>query len=272
VGGRTWGFFRRKKGQMYKKPGVPEKDEFVICTVKDIHQHSIFLDLDEYDNKQGMLHTSEISRRLVRTLRVFFKPGRKLVCKVINVSGTHITLSLRRVGAGQERSKQKEWKNEKRADDLLQAFARQNKVSVKTAHEKIASKLLKKYGEMFPVFLEVAKGDTSLLKNIDSKYSKKLIDLIQKRIIIPKAEIKGTLILSSQAPDGVDIIKKAVKVAFDIAKKTKCDLEIKYIGAPKYKLVLRYSEPKGCERVLNTILLAMKKVIGKNGEVEFKRG
>ena len=257
---------------MYKKPGVPEVDEFVICTVKEVQQHSIFLDLDEYDNKQGMLHTSEISRRLVRTLRVFFKPGRKLVCKVINVSGTHITLSLRRVGAGQERSKQKEWKNEKRADDLLQAFARENKVNIKTVHDKIAAKLIKKYGAMFPVFLEVAKGDTSLLKSVDSKYSKKLIDLIQKRIIIPKAEIKGTLILSSQAPDGVDIIKKAVKVAFDIAKKEKCELDIKYIGAPKYKLVLRCAEGKKAESALDSVMTAIKKVVGKNGEVEFKRG
>ncbi len=257
---------------MYKKPNYPEVDEIVICTVKQVQTHSIFLDLDEYENKQGMLYTSEISRKLVRTLKVYFKPGRKIVCKVMGVKGDYITLSLRRVGAGQERSKQKEWNNEKRADDLLQVFAKQNKLSIKLVYDKIANKILDKYGRIFPVFLGVAKGDVTLLEDIDKTLADKLVALIQKRIIIPKAEIKGTLTISSQAPDGVEIIKKAVSEALDIAKKEKAELSIIYISAPKYRLVLKCAEGKKAESALNSIIDAVKKVVGKSGEVEFKRG
>lgn len=257
---------------MYKKPNFPEVDEFVICTVKEVQQHSVFLDLDEYEDKQGMLHTSEISRRLIRTMRVFFKPGRKIVCKVVFVDPEkkHINLSHRRVGTGQERSKQKEWNNEKRADDLLQVFAKQNKLDIKKVYKDIGFKIIDKYDAIFPIFLDIAKGDTKLLdKLIDKKLAEKLVALIQKRIIIPKAEIKGVLVISSQAPDGIEIIKKAIETAFEVGQD--CELEIKYISAPKYSFCLRCEDGKQAEKAVEEIVSAVEKAVGKAGQVEFKR-
>ncbi len=258
---------------MFKKPGFPEKGDFVICTVNEVRQYAIRMDLDEYDHKQGMLYTSEITRRLVRTLKIFFKVGRKVICKVMDVDPEkgHINLSHRRVGAGQERNKQKDWKKEKRADDLLKQLAKLNKLDIKKLHKEIALKLINKYGAVFPVFLEVARGDESYLSIIDKKIATKLIALIKQRILIPKAVIRGTLVMSSEASDGVDVVKKAVDKAYDVSKKAKCELEIKYIGAPKYKLMLSCTEFKEAQKALDSVVAAVEKVIGKAGKVEFKK-
>ena len=35
----------------YKKQGIPENGEVVICTVKKILFHSVFVDIDEYRGK-----------------------------------------------------------------------------------------------------------------------------------------------------------------------------------------------------------------------------
>lgn len=260
---------------MYKKPGFPEIGEFVICTVKDVQQHAVLMDLDEYSSKQGMLYTSEVSRKLIRALKVFFKKGRKMVCKVMDVDTAkgHINLSHRRVGAGQERSKKKEWSQEKNADDLLQVFAKQNKLKIEDVYAKISNNILSKYGDLFPVFLEAAKGDTSLILNsgADKKLAGRLVELIQKRIVIPIAEIKGTLVMQSSAPDGLEIIKKAALDAEAAAKKLNCDLEMRYLGAPRYKISLSCAERKEAERAFESVLSVIEKVIGKKGKVEFKR-
>ena len=36
----------------YKKEGIPEEGEIVICTIKKILPNSIFVNLDEYQNKE----------------------------------------------------------------------------------------------------------------------------------------------------------------------------------------------------------------------------
>ena len=82
----------------YKKQGLPEENEVILCTVKKILPHSIFVDLDEYENKEGLIHISEISPGRVRNIRDFVKEGKKIVCKVLKIRDAgHIELSLRRV-------------------------------------------------------------------------------------------------------------------------------------------------------------------------------
>ena len=36
----------------YKKKGIPENEEIILCTVKKILHNSIFVILDEYENKE----------------------------------------------------------------------------------------------------------------------------------------------------------------------------------------------------------------------------
>ena len=45
---------------MFIKEGFPEEDDIVMCTVTAIHFHSVFVTLDEYKNRSGMIHISEM--------------------------------------------------------------------------------------------------------------------------------------------------------------------------------------------------------------------
>ena len=69
----------------YKKQGLPEENEVILCTVKKILPHSIFVDLDEYENKEGLIHISEISPGRVRNIRDFVKEGKKIGWKVLKL-------------------------------------------------------------------------------------------------------------------------------------------------------------------------------------------
>ena len=117
---------------MYKKTGFPERNDFVICTVKNVATHSVTFDLDEFQGIEGTVTSSEMSRKWARNIRIFLKPNRKMVCKVLRVEtqSKHIYLSIRRVGTSQTQTKQKEWGNEKRADDLLHALSKLEEVTL----------------------------------------------------------------------------------------------------------------------------------------------
>jgi len=91
----------------YKKKGLPEEGEYILCTVKKILFHSVFVSLDEYEHKEGMVHISEVSPGRIRNIRDYVKEGKKLICKVLRVKHDRgqVDLSLRRVSVSMRKKK-----------------------------------------------------------------------------------------------------------------------------------------------------------------------
>lgn len=261
---------------MYQKKNFPEKEDFVVCTVKNILPSSVIVDLDEYEKKEGMIHISEIARKWVRNIKTYMKVGTKLVCKVMEVKPAEnlITLSVRRVGAAQHRNKLAQWNDEKKANDILEVFAKQTGLTPKAVYEKVGNKILDEYGVIYPIFIKMAhEGEKILLDlKVEKDIVKKLTELIQKRIVLPKAEITGIISMCSAASNGIEVVKQAIAKATEIAKTKKVDFEIKYLGAPNYKFKIIAPDFKLAEDVLKEICISITKLIeSSEGLVEFKR-
>jgi len=261
---------------MYQKKGFPEKEDFVVCTVRDILASSVIVELDEYEKKEGMVHVSEIARKWIRNIKTYMKPGTKLVCKVMEVrpSENLITLSVRRVGAAQHRNKLAQWNDEKKANDILEVFAKQSNLTSKGIYEKVGNKILESQGVIYPTFIRISKeGEKVLLDlKIEKEIAKSLTELIQKRIVLPKAEISGIITMCSAASNGLEVIKQAIQKMKDITKAKKVDFEIKYLGAPNYKFSIVAPDFKLAEDVLKEICTIITKLIeSSEGSIEIKR-
>jgi translation initiation factor 2 subunit 1 len=253
---------------MYTKKNLPEKDEMVICTIRDANPSSVFAILDEYEKVEGMIHVSEIARKQVRAMKVYLKPGTKLVCKVMSMDlqKRYAELSLRRVGEGQRRTKLQQWGNEKIANDILEVFAKQVGLAGKAAYEKVGNKIIEAYGALYSGFIDISqKGVSVLIKiGVESKLAEQLATLIQKRITPPKAEIEGYFVLQSSAANGIEVIKNAVAKAKELAEKAQADIEIKYISAPKYKFKLESHNKKSLDETLKSIQAELNKYMAAN--------
>jgi translation initiation factor 2 subunit 1 len=90
----------------------PEVGELVVTSVKDIKGYGAYVTLDEYQNKEGLLHISEISSRWVRNIRNHVRVGQKVVLQVLRVdqSRGQVDLSFRRVTGDERRKKIELWK------------------------------------------------------------------------------------------------------------------------------------------------------------------
>lgn len=231
---------------LLQKEGYPEENEFVLCTVTAIHIHSVFVRLDEYDNKSGMIHISEVSPGRIRNIRDFVKESKKIVCKVlrVNLEKGHIDLSLRRVNEMQKKDKLNELKQEQLAENIVELVAKQKAADPRKVYDEVTSVLFEKYTSLFSAFEDVSAGKLNLEgSGIAAEIAKSLTDAICQRIKPVELVIGGELKIESYEPDGIEIIKSAVKSAAGTA-------EIKYKGAGVYKVMVKSLDYKDAEKNL----------------------
>ncbi len=257
----------------YKKQGIPEEGEFVICTVKKIFPHSIFVDLDEYERTEAMIHISEISPGRIRNIRDFVKEGRKLVCKVLRVNKEkgQIDLSLRRVPLSVKKKKNEEYKQEQKSEKILEIIGQKTKTTIDEMYKEFGKGIVEQYGSFSAFFQEISAGTmTTEEANIPKKYQKALEETIKEKIKPVKVKVEAMLSLTSQASNGIELIKKALKEAENIANEKEYELEISYVGAPRYRLVLTTTDYKTGEKCIQEITnkaITLIKKAGGEGEL-----
>ncbi len=254
---------------MYKKKGFPKRNELVLCTVKSLDTHSAMMELDEYNNVEGMLHSTELHRRWLRKWKSMLKPGTKTVCMVMDADerSGHVNLSIKRVGEGQQINKLAEVKRERAADGILTFFGKEN--DIKDVYVEIGNKILEEYGRLYPFFVDIASEGSKLLTEIgiEKGLAEKLANFIANRITVPKASVTGEIRITSLEPNGIVLIKSALNNAIDFAKKQGAELELIYLGAPRFKFTLTAENPKIRDRTLKEIEELLKDSIN-NGEVK----
>ncbi len=245
---------------------MPEEGEIVLCTVTKIFHHSVFVELDEY-RKQGMIHISEVSPGRIRNLRDFVVEGKKVVCKILRIDQAkgHIDLSLRRVNEGQRKSKLEDIKQEQKAEKIIDKMASELKISSKQVYDEIFPKIKTKYEFLYTCFLDFVYGEVDLKDfNIDQKYLDKLIKLVKERIKLPKVNISGDFLFVSYEPNGVEIIKQAIKKALEKGNK---DVIIKYKGAGKYSVSITASDYATAENIVYEVTTAAIDHMMKNNSI-----
>lgn len=235
------------------KKEYPDEGELVIATVQNVFKQGAFVTLDEYGNKKGLLHLSEISLKWVRNIHDYVKEGQKVVLLVLKVNPErgHIDLSLRRVKEHQKKEKLKEVKQRQRAEKFLEQLANELKLPKDIVKEKISEKLLQKYSSLYSA-LEAIATDEKILDNIEIEKSWKqtFLNLLRKNIKAPFVEIFGYLELKSYEPDGILNIKEALKRFQNY--KSDCEIEVKYISAPRYRVQVKAKDYKTAERILKS--------------------
>jgi len=83
----------------YYEARYPEVDELVMVQVRQIAEMGAYVKLLEYDNIEGMILLSELSRRRIRSIQKLIRVGRNEVVVVLRVDKEkgYIDLSKRRV-------------------------------------------------------------------------------------------------------------------------------------------------------------------------------
>lgn len=260
----------------YKKKGFPEDSELVICTVKQVQHNSVFVSLDEYQNKEGLIHISEISPGRIRTVHDFVRVGKQIICKVIRVNPerNHIELSLRRVSLMMRKQKLEQHHNEQNSEKILEVLSKSLNTTLPEIYKNAGYKIIENYPSLYSCFQDIVKKDEKVLLDIgvDKTISKKLTELIKQRIKPPEAKIIKTFTIKNPSSNGIDIIKNSLLKSLEFAKSKNYNLSIKYLGAPRYSFTIISQDFKTAQKMIDDIINFTTSLLKKeNSEISISK-
>ncbi len=217
-----------------------EEGDIVLCTVERIEGTNVFVIIE--GNGEGIIVTSEIAAGRIRNLRDYVVPKKKIVCKVLRVSGNRIELSLRRVTQKEQKEILEQYKAERSYVSVIKSVLGEKA-------DAAINEILEK--EKLSDFLENAKIDSARLEEIVGKENaKKILDItgVQKTKI---HAIKREIVMKSLKPNGADLIREIFMGIKNI--------NAKYISAGHYSLTAESSDIKGADTLLRKIIFEIEK-------------
>jgi translation initiation factor 2 subunit 1 len=253
----------------------PERGELVLATVRKVLDYGAYVSLEEYGEKEGLLHRSEISTSWVRNIRNHVREGQKIVLKVLRTDPRkkHIDLSRRRVSKRDRIDKIYTFKQERKAETFLRFAAKTAKKSFSKIVEEAASPMEEAYGSVYIALEEASRQGSEVLTKlgIPAETAQILYELAQERIHPALVEIGGFLQLTTSKPDGVGNIQQALQAASKTSSKA-ASIQIYTIAAPKYRLKVKAEDYKQAETALNNASeIAIKTIEAAGGEGSFHR-
>ncbi|GAA5262025.1 translation initiation factor IF-2 subunit alpha [Methanocalculus sp. MC3] len=229
----------------------PEDGELVVCTVVDVKDFAAFVTLDEYEGRQGLIPISEIARGWIKYIRDFIREGQKVVCKVLHVdtSRGHIDLSLKDVNDHQRREKIQEWKNEQKAHKWIGFAAEVAAIDPARIIDAVRSE----YTLIYPFFEDLVITGEEILTRFDfsEAVNKALMVVATDNVKVQKVMISGIMDMMSDKPDGVNVIRRALRSAE--AKIPGVEVEITYLGAPQYQIKVTAPDYKTAEKAIEKV-------------------
>lgn len=259
----------------YKRENLPQEEDIVICIVKKILPNSVFVELDEFKDLEGMIHISEIAPGRIRNLREYVKEGKRIVCKVLKVNKEkkHIDLSLRRVQLSQRIKKQEEYEQEQKAEKLLENVAKQLKITKEEIFKIAGNKIIEKYGAITPCFKEIISEKNPLKEfKMPAKISDAITKIVKEKIKIPEVKIESILTLTNYNNNGIERIKRSLKKAEEFAKQKNYKIKLIYLGAPKYNLSVISLDYKTAENILQELIKIITQEAHKEqGSIEWQK-
>ncbi len=215
------------------KKGWPEVGDLVVCTVVNVVEFGAFVQLDEYGKKEGLIHVSEVASGWVKYIRDHVREGQKIVCKVLNVdpSRSHIDLSFKDVNEHQRRAKIQEWKSEQKAQKWLGFVASATNEDRGALYDQLNSQ----FGSLYYLFEEAALRGAEALPGIDREVATQIVKIARENVKVPYVYVTGYIDLTCPKPNGIDVIKRALKSA---SKSDNDDIrfDVSYVGAPRYRI------------------------------------
>jgi len=257
---------------MVRATEFPEEAELVVCTVQTVKDFGAFVSLDEYGGKEGFIHIAEVATGWIKYIRDYVREGQKLVCKVLRVDKAkgHVDLSLKAVNEHKRREKIQEWKNEQKAEKLMGIIAQRLSTTPGDCYEKFGHALADSFGTLYRAMEECVVEEGVLEdEGFEGEWIKIFTEVAKENIVAPFVRIGGFLEMTCPKADGAVHIKEALTKAL---KEDHVTVKVQYIGAPRYRIVVRAPDYKTAESEMEG---AAKKVLkyleAHGGEGKFIR-
>jgi translation initiation factor 2 subunit 1 len=246
----------------------PEVDDVVMVNVRSIAEMGAYVTLSEYNNIEGMILLSELSRRRIRSIQKLIRVGRSECVVVLRVDKEkgYIDLSKRRVSAEEAKKCEEKFNKGKQVNSILRHVADLEKADIEKLYMASAWKLDKKFGgpaKSYDAFRLAITDNPAIFDEIElesPKLKKSLMDNVRRRLTPQPIKIRSDIEVACYAYEGINAVKDALRAGLAVSEE---DLQVKInlIAPPLYVVTtVSLDKDKGVD-ILKKALAAIKEII-----------
>lgn len=258
--------------RMYEQK-YPKIDDLVMVEVKSIEEMGAYVALKEYNDIEGMILLSELSRRRIRSINKIIRVGRLEVVVVLRVDEDkgYIDLSKRRVSEEDAAKCEEKYNKSKAVHSIMRHVAETTHQELEQLYQKVGWPLYKKFGHAYEAF-KMALTDASVLDilALDPSLKDALIKNIKRRLTPQPVKVRADIEVTCFHYEGIDAIKAALKKGEETSTE-EAPIKIKLVAPPLYVVVTTSLQKDTGIKALGTAIDAIKEEIAKRkGQITIK--
>ena len=198
-----------------------------------------YVKLLEYDNIDGMILLSELSRRRIRSIQKLIRVGRNEVVVVLRVDKEkgYIDLSKRRVSPEDIVKCEERYNKSKMVHSIMRHVAEKTNTPLEELYADIGWPLNKKYGHAVDAF-KLSITNPSVWDEVTFKSAQikeELQTYISKRLTPQPTKVRADVEVTCFGYEGIDAVKNALRKAEAKSSET-AQVKVRLVSPPLYVL------------------------------------
>jgi|TARA_B100001971_G_scaffold212257_1_gene241941 translation initiation factor 2 alpha subunit (eIF-2alpha) len=222
-----------------------EEGDLLLCTVEKVSNTITIVRLP--NGKEGTIVSSEIAPGRIKHMRQYVVPNKRIVCKILEISGNNIHLSLRRVNSKEKKEVMQRYKQDQAINIAFKEILGENSNETK--------KILEDF-ESLREFIDKARTDKELILKYIPKDNQEAIRKITEKKM-KNSELKQYIRIKCLEEDGI----KRIKEIFNLKNS---NANVSYISAGNFRLSLTVEDFKEGKKEMAKIIEDLEKRSKKN--------
>lgn len=255
----------------------PDIESVVMVNVRNIADMGAYVSLLEYNNIEGMILLSELSRRRIRSINKLIRVGRNEVVMVLRVDQEkgYIDLSKRRVTPEDVAACEDRFNKAKAVHGVLRHLADRRGLYLEELYKQIGWPLYRKYGHAYDAFKlaltdDDGQDDPFNELEIPQEIKDELKAYIKRRLAPQPVKIRADIEVSCFAYEGIDAIREALFAGIACGNEN-TPIKIKLIAPPIYVMSTTTLDKDAGIALLNKAIGTVTEVItSKGGKLDVK--
>ncbi|KAI5165117.1 translation initiation factor 2 subunit 1 [Nematocida sp. ERTm5] len=241
----------------------PKEGKVVIGRIKSFADIGAYITLPEYDDIEGLIIYSELTKKRTRNIQKLIKVGTLegfLVLKVDKEKG-YIDLSKKRAQYEDKVEAFERYYKGKIAHNFMQSISVKCDCSLNTLYSKFGWEAEKEFGSLYKCFREVLFGEGVLQSKLEKSdfITEELLgdieELVKQKFIVPKVKVRADAETKCNKGNGVLVIKA---ILMKIEKEYP-EVEVSLISSPVFSFSLMCEDGDAGIKVLKDLLVKLEK-------------
>lgn len=252
--------------RMYEQE-FPSVNDVVVVRVDRITDIAAYVSLLEYNNREGVILLSNLTRVRIKSVSQHIKIGRQEALQVlqIDMDRGYIDLSKRLLQKDEIDKCFARFNKSKQVHSILHRTSYLTQVPVQQLYEQIGWPLYNQYDHALDGFNQIVSNPDLLDQfELDPMVKEQLLRVLQQRMVIPTFKMQADLELLCPSFQGINGIKAALHAGLDMNTES-TPVHIQLLTTPLYAVATITTDSNTGITFLNKVIRTIRREIRRQG-------